>query len=188
MRSILVVLILGLVLGGCAREFRPATPRPGPDLAAQRALQIRRLHAYRVAGVFPVDDRGYPLSVFRDRRGKPCPMAALIEQSGQRALVDRVVRDNNRLRLADVHDGPLMDWMSSSGLTQEEVAYVQGILRVDNSFVLPETADPVMTAHQQVVRRLEEAERVLLADTVPSLEVAYARLPGAGGARVATTH
>ena len=82
---------------------------------------IAWLHEYAAAGVFPRDDAGRPLSVFRDTHGVRCPMAELIFRSGHADLVDQVATTHNNLRLADVHSGPLYAWILASGLTQEEV-------------------------------------------------------------------
>ncbi len=193
MRSILVFLILGLTIGACARTLRTSAPQLSDDIEIRRAQQIQRLHDYRVAGVFPIDARGFPLSVFRDQKGKPRPMAALIEQSGGRSLVDRVVRENNTLRLADVHDGPLMDWMLDSGLTQEEVAYVQGVMNYSPTLELAPPTEQALEsarqmAYQEIKHRLEEVERKLFADSPRSLPVVYARMACAKPAVVATSH
>jgi hypothetical protein len=183
MRSSLLILTLGLVFAACAsRNVRPMGPASSRDeLAHRRTQQIQRLHDYRVAAVFPTDSSGNLISVFRDQRGRPCPMAALIEQSGDRALVDRVVVENNGLRLVNVHDGPLMDWMVSSGLTQQEVELIQGVFEV--SF-----REDRMTARRRVIRLLEEIERRLGAETSRSLSLAAARLPRANHDALAQSH
>jgi hypothetical protein len=197
MRSSFSILILGLVVAGCAgRNVHPMGPASSrDDLAHRRSQQIQRLHDYRVAAVFPTDNRGLYLSVFRDQRGRPCPMAALIEQSGNRALVDRIVVENNQLRLADVHGGPLLDWMVNSGLTQEEVDLVQGALTIDEMrgmqqyFTEPTltvTEQVILTARREIVRRLEDIEARLVAQTSHSLDVATTRLPRANHAAVAS--
>ena len=47
--------------------------------------------------------------------------------SGEHALVGKVARESNFIRLGDVKSGPLMDWMLMSGLTQEEIDQILGI-------------------------------------------------------------
>ena len=94
-------------------------------------MMIQWLAEYEDAGVFPTDDAGMPASVFRDARGVRCPMAELIYRSGHAELVDAVARAHNSLRLADVHDGPLLEWMETSGLSRGEIAMVQGALTMD---------------------------------------------------------
>ena len=123
-------LLLMIALAACHTAPPPAFPTT-PDLAARRAQMIAWLHDYAAAGQFPQDPSGHPLSVFEDGRGVRCPMAELIYRSGHGDLVDQVARTHNDLRLADVHDGPLYAWMLESGLTQEEIAMVQGAMTVE---------------------------------------------------------
>jgi hypothetical protein len=182
MRSFLLIAIM---LAACATTTRTPLTRPESrdDLAYRRSLQIQRLHDYRIAAVFPVDTRGLPWSVFRDYQNRPCPMAFLIEKSGHRDLVNDVATTNNTLRLADVHDGPLLEWMLTSGLTQEEVAMVQGAMTIDGIDSIPAdqvlpyvTPEEQLWARQQVIRKLEIIELALQAQTRRSLNVAETRL------------
>jgi hypothetical protein len=169
-----------------------AAPANVAELAAGRARMIQWLHAYAQAGRYPADASGMPLSVFRDARGVRCPMAELIHRSGRDDLVDAVARQANGLRLADVHDGPLYDWMMHSGLTRDEIAMVQGAMRVDVQLLPQEygngdlriaAADRrslrIATANGVVRGHLETAEVALRDGTAHSLTVAAARLPAA---------
>ena len=65
------------------------------------------------------------LNVWRDRDGHYCAAATIIRTSGQVALADKVAEQNNFIRLADVSQGPLMDWILTSGFTQDEIAAIQ---------------------------------------------------------------
>ena len=149
------------------------------DLAGRRAQLIGWLHDYRVAGVYPTDAVGEPASVFVDDKGVRCPMAEMIHKSGRDDLVDAVKREGNTVRLADVHAGPLFDWMLASGLTQEEVALVQGAMTFEYGFNGNEVqfvATPQL-ATAEVRGRLEMAEAALRTATGASLAIAAARLP-----------
>jgi hypothetical protein len=97
------------------------------DLAKRRAMHIQRLRAYADAGMFPQNtySKNAKLNVFIDEQGKLCAAANLIALDGHRDLVDATAQKNNMIRLADVKDGALMDWMLRSGLTQEEIALIQ---------------------------------------------------------------
>ena len=157
----------------------PASAAAIPELAARRAQMIDWIREYREAGQYPTDARGQPLSVFMDRRGIRCPMAELIFRSGRADLVRAVLAENNTVRLADVTEGPLFDWMASSGLTQEEIALVQGAMEWDMSWqIRPDTNidETTILARGQVRGRLETAERALRDGTKHSLEVAASRL------------
>ncbi len=178
------------VLAGCAavpKPVAPATASPAAPASASpltiatlgvhRAEMITALERYEQAGVFPIDPKtSYPVSELRDERGVRCPMAELIFQSGRGDLVDAAVRTNNKLRLADVHSGPLFAWMLDSGLTVPEIAMVQGVLRLDaDSTLSPQLAIAAMNG--QIHGRLEVAVQALRAATPYSLVEAAARLP-----------
>lgn len=95
-------------------------------LASRRATNIARLRAYAAAGVFP-RNRAQPgwSNLFLDDEGRPCAMAHLIAASGNGALVEETARHDNHVQLGAVVEGPLLAWMLTSGLTQEEAALVQ---------------------------------------------------------------
>lgn len=168
---------------GLAGDERAAPRAQIPDeLAARRAQIIGWLRDYAAAGVYPTDDAGRPLSVFRDARGVRCPMAEVIFRTGHGDIVDAVVRENNAVRLADVHGGPLLDWMLGSGLTRDEIAVVQGIMDVPFTLQIDQPTpelerELVLMAHERIRGRLETAVRALQDNTAHSLEVAAARLP-----------
>jgi len=106
---------------------------PVLDRAAVRAalLEIRHrnlesFRAYEKAGVYPSNVyQANQLNVWRDQDGHFCAAATIIRMSGQTELVDRVADQNNFIRLADVSQGPLMDWILTSGFTQEELVAIQ---------------------------------------------------------------
>jgi hypothetical protein len=76
--------------------------------------------------VFPSNTfKGKKLNVWLDADGHFCAAATIIRTSGQIDLVDKVAEDNNFIRLADVKQGPLMDWILTSGFTQAEIAAIQ---------------------------------------------------------------
>lgn len=145
-------------------------------LAAQRQLQLQRLHDYTLAGQFPINEvsTGY-LNVFVDAAGRLCAVANLIHLSGGDALVAATVRKDNYIALRDVHEGPLMDWVLGSGLTHEEVVLIQGIGYEPIVFEIDRAQEQI----QRLRDRLHDAEVRLIADTEKSLDVAVARL-GAG--------
>jgi hypothetical protein len=192
----LFALLLCAAIAACTHQPKattaPAVPVASIDLAKQRAISLQRIRDYLAAAVYPLDEQGRPTSIFRDAEGRLCAMAYLIDASGRRDLVDEVVRTNNKLKLADVKDGPLMDWMLGSGLTQEEIAMVQGVLAIDydtferpnntinnfnnNNGVAPENRQILITkGRNEIKRRLAVAEQQLVANTNSSLEIAANR-------------
>lgn len=150
------------------------------ELAARRAQMLGWLREYRDAGNFPVDAAGKPASVFQDANGVRCPMAELLHKSGRDDLVAAVVKVNNTVRLADVHDGPLYDWMLSSGLTPNEINLVQGAMNNDFGWMREinvEDPSTILAAKAQVRGKLETAELALRDNTSTSLAQANKRLP-----------
>ena len=95
-------------------------------LAAARAKNLAAFRAYQQKGTFPsntFEDR--KLNVWRDAAGHLCAAATIIDQSGQHELVQRVADQDNFIRLGTVEQGPLMDWILTSGFTQDEIAAIQ---------------------------------------------------------------
>lgn len=162
----------------------PAVASPSTEvvieLAAQRAKLLGWLHDYREAGVFP-SVLGMPASVFVDPTGVRCPMAELLHKSGRDDLVEAVAREANTVRLADVHTGPLHAWMLGSGLTQEEIALVQGAMNISFDWMpeQPQQGAQQLAAKAAVRAKLEIAELALRDNTGASLATAAKRLPRA---------
>ena len=95
-------------------------------LASARANNLAAFRAYQQKGTFPsntFEDR--KLNVWRDAAGHLCAAATIIDQSGQHELVQRVADQDNFIRLGAVEQGPLMDWILTSGFTQDEIAAIQ---------------------------------------------------------------
>ncbi|MDX2092918.1 MAG: hypothetical protein SFX73_34025 [Kofleriaceae bacterium] len=103
-------------------------------LAQNRAANLQRFRAYQAKGIFPNNTfTADKLNVWIDNAGNLCAAATIINASGQTDLVQQVGAKNNFIRLAEVTDGALMDWILTSGLTQDEIAAIQepfmGVLR-----------------------------------------------------------
>lgn len=170
-------LLLLLLITACVSTRTPVSPTT-PDLGDRRAQMIAWLHDYAAAGVFPRDDAGRPLSVFRDTHGVRCPMAELIFRSGHADLVDQVATTHNDLRLADVHSGPLYAWILASGLTQEEVVMIQGAMTVEEMKEMQEmrvNQTKLARAWGEVAGSLKTAETALRAATPYAIQLAQTR-------------
>jgi len=135
-------------------------------LSAQRKLQIERVREYRERGVFPLnhENPGEPVFVFMGPDGELCAVANLVFESGGQELVRRIARENNHLRISDVTDGPVLQWILSSGLTKEECAFIQ---------------KPYIGDDDDEVRRIQshliEVEEKLIDEGETSLRIAVAR-------------
>ncbi len=157
-------------------------------LAVHRAQQLERLHAYAEAGQFPHDLTVAPsLHMFRDADGRYCAVANLVHQDGRDDLVEATVRERNDLAIADVSDGPMMDWVLGSGLTQEELARIQLPAPVMMPQVKPrvnpvakvEAPKPAGMTEAQMIATVRahvaEVERELRANESASLDAAVTR-------------
>ena len=95
-------------------------------LLENRRANIARFHAYRVAGVYPSNVFTRTLgNIWLDQQGHFCAAATIIRASGAVALVDQIAEEDNFFRIADVTQGPVMDWILTSGLTQAELVMIQ---------------------------------------------------------------
>jgi hypothetical protein len=115
-------------------EARVVLPiRVAPDRAAVRkALEKRRaknlasFRAYRKAGVYPHNTfRFGPLNIWIDADGHLCAAATMIAKDGKRELVDQQAELDNQVRLMNVTEGALLDWIMTSGFTIEEIDLIQ---------------------------------------------------------------
>jgi hypothetical protein len=142
------------------------------ELAARRATQIERFHAYAQAGVFP-KNRVMPVmaNIFRDEDGHLCAVANLVHLDGHDDLVDHAARTNNFVRVAQVPEGPLHDWVLTSGLTNEEIAVIQ-----EPYMPAVPTADFDQAERARLQTKFAEIEKKLVASHEASLDTAVARL------------
>jgi hypothetical protein len=116
-----------------APAYRPPTQRRAPShallvrsLAARRAQNLARFHAYRTKGVYPHDNVAQTSeNIWRDDDGRLCAAATIIDADGQHDLVEDIAQNNNGVKLGEVQSGPLLDWILTSGFTQVELATIQ---------------------------------------------------------------
>ena len=118
------------------REIRLPRPSPRlseatrarlrPVLAKRRAKNVAAFRAYARKGVYPHNFiTNGELNVWIDGDGHMCAAATMIFKSGDKALVRQTAKDNNFIKLADVGEGALLDWILTSGLTHDEVVAIQ---------------------------------------------------------------
>ncbi len=174
-----------------ASEPEPAMDRDALRivLRATRAKNLAAFRAYAAAGIYPsntyADDE---LNVWRDRDGHLCAAATIISKSGATELVTRVTEQNNFIKLADVKQGPIEDWILTSGFTQEELVAIQKpFMGVAKKPPMPtpdpfDDADPTVdtskrateTARLKKVYKTVDAQ--LVRDEAKSLDLAADRL------------
>jgi hypothetical protein len=150
-------------------------------LVAARKANLQRFRDYQAAGVFPSNTfQGKKLNVWRDEDGHFCAAATIIRLSGLTDLADRVAEQSNFIRLADVKQGPLMDWILTSGLTQDEIAAIQEPFMpvVEKPSPAPQPIDLAMRKAENARLRAKyrQVEKMIVRNASKSLDLAVARL------------
>jgi hypothetical protein len=112
-------------------------------LAEERLTNVRRLHRYQRRGLFPINqhvaDRAAP--VFVDNYDTACAVGHLMRESGWSEEVAAIQAENNLVYVTDVAEGPVVEWVATSGLTQEEAAIIQPAYPLDPAFFDGNLAD-----------------------------------------------
>ena len=104
----------------------PTDALSAPERSRRRAA-LRALARYIAEGRFPLNRvSDSPTPVFVDESGARCAMAALIESTGDEALVRRVAREHNLAYVEQLRDDPeLVAWLRRNGITLAEAARIQ---------------------------------------------------------------
>lgn len=141
-------------------------------LAARRAENLLSFRAYRKGGVYPhnVVRRG-PLNVWKDRDGHLCAAATMIDNDGQHDLVAATAKSNNFIRLLDVTEGPLMDWVLTSGFTIEEIDRIQ-----EPMMMRDEPTPDYKLADATLAKDYAKTDTWLVGQAKSSLDIAARRL------------
>jgi hypothetical protein len=154
-------------------------------LAERRATHLAELQRYVSVGVFPVNDvqPGY-LNVFMDPSGNLCAVANLMSFDGEQSMVQATAMTTNYVRLVDVHEGNLYDWILASGFTQEEIGRIQEPYFYQPSLVdFQQEQQPQLQQQRRLDRERNRLQRTLNRtiarlgrDTERSLDLAVDRL------------
>ncbi len=153
-------------------------------LIANRATNVASFRAYVNRGVFPSNTyRNGKLNVWIDQAGNKCAAATMINDWGLGDLVTRVAEQNNFIRLKDVRQGPLMNWMLMSGLTQEEIVAIQepGFMVRQREPEMPPRpilvdADLRKAEDLRLTRRYKQVDAMIARQHKRSIELAVDRL------------
>jgi hypothetical protein len=136
-------------------------------LAARREQSVARFLAYRDAGVYPVNSYQPGLQhVWVDELGNLCAAATIIAADWGRDATLQVGAQNNFLRLADVTDGPLLDWIMTSGLTQQEIVAIQEPMVYEPG---PGEIDRLVAVYNSVERQIRSMWDASLDDATDAL-------------------
>ena len=153
-------------------------------LIANRATNVASFRAYVKRGVFPSNTyRNGKLNVWIDQAGNKCAAATMIDDWGLGELVTRVAEQNNFIRLKDVRQGPLMNWILMSGLTQEEIVAIQEpgfMVRVREPAPAPQPilvdAELRKAEDVRLTRRYQQVDAMIAKNQKRSIELAIDRL------------
>jgi hypothetical protein len=152
-------------------------------LVKARATNLAAFKAYQSKGVFPSNTyKNRKVNVWLDEDGNFCAAATIIKMSGQDDLVNKVAEQNNFIRLGSVKQGPLMDWILTSGFTQDEIAAIQEpfmpVMRAEPSPVITATVDAKKRKVEDVrlAAKYKQVEKQLVKNQKKSLDKAVDRL------------
>jgi hypothetical protein len=188
MKSLLIAAAIAACMAvGAALKDRQ---QPGTDLLAEpkaeqgyaelynelydkRMQRLTDLDNYIAAGNFPQNStlEGEMIPVFVDNEGNACAVAYLMLCDGQSALVEEVREKNNNVKLHELTEGKVVDWMLRSGLTKEECELIQP------EYNWPEPKVPSQ-ADRFITSRLTATARKLRKDTALSMALIMERLQG----------
>ena len=150
----------------------PSQAQVSKALAARRAKNLNAFRAYRKAGVYPHNFvRRGPLNVWMDRDGHLCAAATMMDKDGKHDLVMATAKSNNFIRLLGVTEGPLMDWILTSGFTVEEIDRIQ-----EPMFMSEEPTPDYQLADAQLTKSYAATDAWLVRSAKVNLEVAARRL------------
>jgi hypothetical protein len=96
-------------------------------LAERRGMQVARLLGYAQTGRFPLN-RHYAREarpIFVDAQGTHCAVGYLMALDGWEREVMNIARARPNVLVREVNSGPLVEWVLTSGLIQEEAALIQ---------------------------------------------------------------
>jgi hypothetical protein len=148
-------------------------------LRAHRKINVKAFRAYADRGVYPHNyTTNGALNVWIDEEGRMCAAATMIFRSGAKKMVRDVGATDNNIRLGDVSEGPVMDWILTSGLTQDEVAAIQEPFMGRPMPIEPEPGsdDWKLAEDARLRARYTEVLAQLASDPDASIEAAIDRL------------
>lgn len=125
-------------------------------LAQRRQISLDRFLAYREGRVYPINTFADGLQhVWLDELGTLCAAATIIAGDWGYDVTASVSYEDNFVRLADVKDGPLADWMLTSGLTHAELVAIQEpMMREPRPQASPEEITRLYTVYTSVERQI----------------------------------
>jgi hypothetical protein len=148
-------------------------------LAQNRIANLARFRVYQRKGVFPNNTSvNGKRNVWLDANGNFCAAATIIKLSGNEDLAQRTAEQTNFIKLGDVTQGPLMDWILTSGLTQAEIAAIQEPFSRVSREPAPVLVDAKLRSAEDVrlAAKYKQVDARIVKQQQKSLDVATDRL------------
>jgi hypothetical protein len=148
-------------------------------LAQNRVANLARFRVYQRKGVFPNNTfADGKLNVWLDANGNFCAAATIIKLSGNDDLAQRTADQDNFIKLGDVTQGPLMDWILTSGLTQAEIAAIQEPFSRFGREPTPVLVDAKLRSAEdrRLAAKYKQVDARVVKQQEKSLDIATARL------------
>jgi hypothetical protein len=97
-----------------------------PKLQTQRNLLLNVLHQYTKTGLFPVNtNHQYRQPYFIDAYNTYCAVGYLMKESGADHIARQISQSQNYNYLFDIAHPQFMEWVSTTGLTVDELTLIQ---------------------------------------------------------------
>ncbi len=91
-----------------------------------RAAGLKALRQYHQNGIFPVNpDYKVYIPYFIDAHETACAVGHIMQESGARALAQRIADTQNNAYLREISQDGLIEWQIESGFTVDELAWIQ---------------------------------------------------------------
>ncbi|MFT6396393.1 MAG: MYXO-CTERM domain-containing protein [Bradymonadia bacterium] len=117
-----------------------------PQQEVARAEKLELLSEYIERGRFPQNrDFAERTPYFIDADGTACAVAYLMIESGAGETARQIASSQNNAYVADIQSDGLVQWLSESGLTAEEAAWIQPIYGGCGCEVAPVCAEDGLT-------------------------------------------
>jgi hypothetical protein len=151
MMTILMALVVSVTNAAADPEVELDPDQVRQALAQERKVHLQHFHEYRMKRVYPENTYMNGMTnIWRDWQEHLCAVATLVHRDGLDTVVDDIATNNNFVRTADLTEGPLVDWILTSGLTQEEIVMIQA----------PTEADIRAEEREQARQRAREVKRL----------------------------
>jgi len=142
-------------------------------LRERREQSVARFLAYREARVYPINTVTPGLQhIWVDELGHLCAAATIISADWGYDQTVAAANGDNFIRLADVTDGALAEWMLTSGLAHHEIVAIQEPMEGGGNWRAMQMPEPDPTEQARLYAIYVSVERQISSLADESLELA----------------